>query len=67
MTDPERIILEPAGDGERYRIRTEGGDTEGHMPKKYRFEVEPDGEDDDGNPLFRLAGGDDVEGHRYRR
>jgi hypothetical protein len=70
MTDPERIILEPAGDGERYRIRTEGGDTEGadtegHLLKSGRFEVAPDGEDADGNPLFRLTGGDDAEGHRF--
>ena len=66
MSDPERIILEPAGDGERYRIRTEGGDTEGHGRRLYRFEVAPDGEDTDGNPLFRLTGDDDAEGHARR-
>jgi hypothetical protein len=64
MTDPERIILEPAGDGERYRIRTEGGDTEGHTFKIGKFEVAPDGQDADGNPLFKLTGDDDAEGHR---
>jgi hypothetical protein len=64
MADPERIILEPAGDGERYRIRTEGGDTEGHLAKSGRFEVEPAGADADGNALFKLTGGDDAEGHR---
>lgn len=30
MSGPERIILEPVGDGTRYRVQVEGGDVEGH-------------------------------------
>lgn len=62
MADPERIILERVGDGERWKVRTEGGDAEGHVPQ--RFEVEPDGEDESGEPLFRI-GGEDAEGHKF--
>lgn len=50
MADPERIIFERAGDGEHWKVRTEGGDTEGHG-FRVRFENE--------------AGGD-TEGHARR-
>ena len=76
-----RIILEPVGDGTRYRVQVEDGNVEGHGFRiklseseegaeghgfKFRgFSVEPDGTDADGEPLFRLTG-EDAEGHARR-
>jgi hypothetical protein len=77
----DRIELERAGDGERWRVRHMGGDVEGHRRyarfavededveghRRYaRFSLEPDGEDEGGEPLFRIAGEGDVEGHGTR-
>jgi hypothetical protein len=64
--EAERIVLEPVGDGKRWRVKPEGGDVEGHMPYR-RFDIEPAG-DEGGEPVYRItAGGEDVEGHlRYR-
>jgi hypothetical protein len=77
MANADRIELEPVGDGERWRVRREGDDVEGHMPFRYKlavededaeghayrrgFSLEPDGEDEGGEPLYRIEG--DVEGH----
>lgn len=75
----DRIELEPVGDGERWRLRTpskdlEGDvgsrfvvkdeDAEGHMLRSYS--LEPAGEDQSGEQLFRLEGEGDVEGHDLR-
>jgi hypothetical protein len=77
----DRIELERAGDGERWRVRHMGGDVEGHRRyarfavededaegHRYRgyLSLEPDGEDEGGEPLFRIAGEGDVEGHGTR-
>jgi hypothetical protein len=82
MANADRIELEPVGDGERWRVRTFGKDVEGHMPWAKRFAVEdedaeghafrghfslePAGEDEGGEPLYRIAEEGDVEGHASR-
>src|ERR687892_2536196 len=82
MADSGRIELERVGDGERWRVRHAGGDVEGHMPfrtrfavegddaeghrRKFRFSLEPDGEDEGGDPLYRIEGESDAEGHAFR-
>jgi hypothetical protein len=76
-----RIRFEPVRDGTRWRVLPEDRDAEGHMPFKVRyaaedddveghgrrfyFSLEPDGEGEGGEPLFRLEG-DDAEGHMPR-
>jgi hypothetical protein len=82
MADEGRIELERAGDGERWRVRHAGGDVEGHAFRAGKFAVEgedaeghamrgklslePDGEDEGGEPLFRIGAGGDLEGHLAR-
>jgi hypothetical protein len=77
-----RIRFEPVGDGARWRVEHEGGDVEGHMPwakrfavededaegHRYRgyFSLEPAGEDEGGERLYRIEGEGDVEGHGSR-
>jgi hypothetical protein len=76
-----RIRFEPARDGARWRVEHEGGDVEGHRRyvrfvvededaegHRYRgyFSLEPDGEDEGGEPLYRISGEGDVEGHAGR-
>ena len=65
MADDERIILEKSGDGESWRMRWEGADTERHMPKRYS---PPTGGVEDVVPVYELDfGDDDAEGHgRFR-
>ncbi len=62
--DAERIVLEPVGDGKRWRVKAEGGDVEGHMRKLF------DAEGDDAEGHMRRttidAEGDDAEGHMRR-
>jgi len=74
----DRIELEPVGDGERWRLRTPGKDLEGDVESRFavkdadaeghiaRFSLEPAGEDESGEQLFRLEGEGDVEGHDLR-
>jgi hypothetical protein len=87
MADKDRIELEPAGDGTRWRVRhagadvqghamrsgtfvvegEEGEDAEGHMPRvRNGFSLEPDGEDENGEPLYRIDSEGDTEGHAFR-
>jgi hypothetical protein len=82
MADADRIELEPAGDGTRWRVRHAGGDVEGHVLRAGKFTVEgddaeghamrgklslePDGEDEGGEPLYRITGEGDAEGHRIK-
>jgi hypothetical protein len=76
-----RVKFEPVRDGTRWRVQPEDGDVEGHMPfknrfavedddveghgRKFYFSLEPTGEDQGGEPLFRIEG-DDAEGHMPR-
>jgi hypothetical protein len=65
--------IEGEGDAEGHALMRRGfsaeeQDTEGHMPRvsKY-FSLEPTGEQEDGNPVYRVkAEGDDAEGHRIK-
>jgi hypothetical protein len=76
----DRIELEPAGDGERWRLRTPRKDLEGDVGSRLvvkdedaeghvaaRFSFEPAGEDESGAQLFRMEGEGDVEGHVLAR
>jgi hypothetical protein len=74
----DRIELEPAGDGERWRLRTPSKDLEGNIGSRFVvkdedaeghvfiFSLEPAGEDESGEQLFRVEGEGDVEGHVLR-
>jgi len=49
------------------RFLVEDDDTEGHMPRiRNGFSLEPDGEDENGEPLYRIEGEGDAEGHAAR-
>jgi hypothetical protein len=72
----DRIELEPAGDGELWRLRTPSKDVEGkRLAVKDKdaeghdlraiFSLEPAGEDESGEQLFRMQG-EDAEGHDLR-
>ena len=51
----------------RYKFAVEDEDAEGHMPRmRIGFSLEPDGEDENGEPLYRIEGEDDLEGHAIR-
>ena len=51
----------------RSRFAVEDEDAEGHMPRlRSMFSLEPDGEDENGEPLYRIEGEDDAEGHATR-
>ena len=50
----------------RTRFVVEDEDAEGHMPRiRSWFSLEPDGEDENGEQLYRIEG-DDAEGHMPR-
>ena len=49
------------------RFAVEDEAAEGHMPRmRSGFSLEPDGEDESGEPLYRIEGEDDAEGHAAR-
>jgi hypothetical protein len=53
------------GHGRNWGFSEEEEDTEGHGIRGFRFSVEPAGEDEQGEPLYRIAG-EDAEGHGKR-
>ena len=65
--------IETEGDAEGHAVRPRGfaaeeQDTEGHMPRlKTGFTLEPTGEEEGGDPVYRmLVEGDNAEGHIFR-
>jgi hypothetical protein len=51
----------------RYRFAVEDEGAEGHMPRiRNWFSLEPDGEDESGETLYRVEGEGDAEGHAFR-
>ena len=73
--DGERWRVRHAGgdvEGHVFRagkFAVEDEDAEGHMPRLRggSFSLEPDGEDEAGEPLYRIEGEDDAEGHALMR